>query len=58
MSTPKQILQGLPIDLAQVQAGITSVNLQNEVSQIIYSLHWGNKVTEEVFNNIMDSKQL
>ena len=34
MLTPKQILQRLPIALAQVKAGNTSENLLNEVTQI------------------------
>ena len=36
---PKQILQTLLIDLAQVKAGNTSENLLNEICQIIYSLY-------------------
>ena len=38
--TPKQMLQRLPIALAQVKAGNTSVN---EIRQIIYSLYWEKK---------------
>ena len=34
--TPKQILQRLPIALAQVKAGNNSQNLLNEIRQIIY----------------------
>ena len=37
--TPKQMIQRLPIALAQVKAGNTSENLLNEIRQIIYSLH-------------------
>ena len=37
--TPKQILQRLPIALAQVKVGNTSKNLINEIRQIIYSLY-------------------
>ena len=37
--TPKQMLQILPIALAQVQAGNTSENLLNEIRQILYSLY-------------------
>ena len=33
--TSKQILQRLPIDLAQAKAGNTSENLLNEIRQII-----------------------
>ena len=36
---PKQILQRLPIALAQVKAGNTSEDLINEIRQIIYSLY-------------------
>ena len=33
--TPKQILQSLPIALAQVKAGDTSENVLNEIRQIM-----------------------
>ena len=36
---PKQMLQSLPIALAQTKAGNTSENLLNEIKQIIYSLY-------------------
>ena len=34
--TPKQMLQRLPIALAQLKAGNTSDNLLNEIRQIVY----------------------
>ena len=37
--TPKQMLQRLPIALAQVKAGNTSEYLLNEISQITYCLY-------------------
>ena len=37
--TPKEMLQRLPIALAQVKAGNTSECLLNEISQIIYCLY-------------------
>ena len=37
--TSKQMLQRLPIALAQVKAGNTSENLLSEIRQIIYSLY-------------------
>ena len=37
--THKQMLQKLPIALAQVKAGNNSENLLNEIRQIIYSLY-------------------
>ena len=36
--TSKQMLQRLPIELAQLKAGNTSENLLDEISQITYSL--------------------
>ena len=37
--TPKQILQQLPVALAQVKAGNNSESLLNEIRQIVYSLY-------------------
>ena len=37
--SPKQMLQRLPIALAQVKAGNNSQNLLNEIKEIIYSLY-------------------
>ena len=37
--TPKQLLQRLPIALAQVKACNASENLLSEIRQIIYSLY-------------------
>ena len=53
--TPKQMLQRLPIALAQVKGGNTSENLLNGIIQITYSLYWEKKITQQVFNNIMNS---
>ena len=50
--TLKQMLQRLPIALAQVKAGNTSENLLNEV---IHSLYQGKVITKKVYNNIMNS---
>ena len=43
--TPKQMLQRLPIALAQVKPVNSSENVFNEIIQIIYSSHWGKEVT-------------
>ena len=56
--TPKQILQRLPIALAQVKAGNNSENLLNEISQIVYSLYQLKRITKKVYNNIIKSMQL
>ena len=53
--TPKQILQRLPITLAQVKAGNNSESLLNEIRQIVYSLHQSKEITKKVYNNIIKS---
>ena len=45
ISIPKQMLQRLPISLAQAKAGNTSENLLTEMGQIIYSLYLKKNVT-------------
>ena len=51
--TPKQMVQRLPIALAQVKAGNNSHNLLNEIRQIIYSWYRANEITKKVYNNLM-----
>ena len=53
--TPKQMLQRLPIALAQVKAGNNSQNLLNEIRQISYSLYQSKEITKKIFNNLMKS---
>ena len=53
--TPKQMLQRIPIALAQIKAGNTSKNLLNEIREIIYPLYDSNENTKKVYNNIMNS---
>ena len=53
--TNKQILQRLPIALAQVKAGNNSESLLNEVRQIVYSLYQSKQITKIVYNNIIKS---
>ena len=45
--TPKQILQRLPIVLAQVKAGNNSESLLNEIRQIVYSLYQSKQITKK-----------
>ena len=56
--TPKQMLQRLPIALAQVKAGNNSENLLNEIRQIVYSLYQWKKITKKLYNNIIKWMQL
>ena len=53
--TPKQMLQRLPIALAEAKAGNTSENLLNEIRQIIYSLYRAKEITKKAYSNIMNS---
>ena len=55
--TPKQILQRLPIALAQVKAGNNSEGLLNEIRQIVYSLYQSKQITKKVSNSIIKSIQ-
>ena len=56
--TPKQLLQRLPMALAQVKAGINSENSLNEIRKIVYSLYQSKEITKKVYNNIIKSIQL
>ena len=53
--TPKQMLQRLPIALAQVKAGNNSESLLNEIGQIVYSLCQSKQIIKKVYNNIIKS---
>ena len=53
--TPKQILQRLPIALAQVKAVNNSESLLKEITQIVYSLYQSKQVTRSVYNKIIKS---
>ena len=53
--TPKQMLQRLPIALAQLKAGNNSESLLNEIRQIVCSLYQSKQITKKVYNNIIKS---
>ena len=55
--THKQLLQRLPIALAQVKAGTNSESLLNEIRQLVYSLYQSKQITKKVYNNIIKSIQ-
>ena len=55
--TPKQMLQRLPIALAQVKGGNNSESLLNEIRQIVYSLYQSKQITKRVHSNIVESIQ-
>ena len=45
--TPKQMLQRLPMALAQIKAGNNSESLLNEIRQIVYSLYQSKEITKK-----------
>ena len=47
MLTPKQMLQRLPIALAQIKMGNNLENLLNEIRQIVYSLYQSKENTKK-----------
>ena len=51
--TRKQMLQRLPIVLAQVKGGNNSENLLNEIRKIVYSLYQSKEITKKVCSNII-----
>ena len=53
--TPKQMLQRLPITLAQVKTGNNTESLLNEIREIVYSLYQSKDITKKVYNNIIKS---
>ena len=53
--TNKQMLNRLPILLAQIQAGNNSKSLKNELRQILYSLYRSKLLTKTVYYNLIKS---
>ena len=53
--TNKQMLNLLPILLAQIQAGNNSIKLKNETRQILYSLYRSKALTKTVYNKLIKS---
>ena len=53
--TAKQMLQRLPIALAEVKAWNNSESLLNEIRQIAYFLYQSKQITKKVCNNIIKS---
>ena len=51
--TPKEMVQRLPIALAQIKAGNNSETLLNEIRHIVYSLYQSKEIIKKVYNNII-----
>ena len=55
MLTNKQMLNRLPILLAQIQAGNNSKKLKNEIRKILYSLYRSKVLTKTMHNSLIKS---
>ena len=53
--TPKQLLQRLPIALAQVKADNNSESLLNDIREIAYSLSQSKETTKKSYSDIIKS---
>ena len=53
--TNKQMLNRLPILLAQIEAGNNSIKLKNEARQILCSLYRSKLLTKTMYNNLIKS---
>ena len=51
--TPNQMLNRLPIALAQLKVGINSSKLKNEIRQLLYSLYRSKNITEQVYKSLI-----
>ena len=52
--TPNQMLNRLPIALAQLNSGNNSNKLKNEIRQLLYSLYRPQNMTKQVYNNLIN----
>ena len=52
--TPNQILNRLPISLAQLKTGNNSEELKNEIRQLLYSLYRSKKLTKQIYKSLID----
>ena len=53
--TPDQMLSRLPITLAQLKAGNNSQKLINEIRQLLYPLYRSKKLTETIYNHLINA---
>ena len=53
MPTPNQMLNRLPISLAQLQAGNNSKKLKNEIRQLFYCLYCSKNMAKQVYNDLI-----
>ena len=53
--SPKQMLQRLPIALAQIKSGNNSESLLNKIRQIVYSSYQSKEIIKKIYNNMIKS---
>ena len=51
--TPNQMLNRLPISLAQLKAGNNSEKIKNEIRQLLYSLYRSKKLTKQLYKSLI-----
>ena len=51
--TPNQMLNKLPIALAQLNAGNSSNKLENKIRQLLYSFYRSKNMTEQVYKSLI-----
>ena len=56
--TPKQMIQRLPIALAQIKADNNPKSIVNEIRQIVYSLYQAKEISKKVYDNIIKSMKV
>ena len=52
--TPDQMLNRLPITLAQLKAGNNSEKLEIEIRQLFYFLYRSKKITKQIYKSLID----
>ena len=53
--TPNQMLNRLPITLAQINAGNNSEKLKNEIRQLLYYFYRSKKLTKQIYKSLIDT---
>ena len=53
--TPNQMLNRLPITLAQLNAGNNSEKLKHKIRQLLYSLYRSMKLTKQIYKSLIDT---
>ena len=53
IQTPNQMLNRLPIVLAQLQVGNNSNKLKNEIGQLLHSLYRSKNMTKQIYKSLI-----